>query len=316
MTVNGLRFRRNFGWNIICTGLLLCLIAFWCIQIHTRQKLSKFASIDGKRTQKEQSPSLSLAYDPSCVPCAVTDERFHLVTNFFHPVHTKWRRRSTNPHNLTVALNRLDELLMVLNLKLADTRVAAVHLLYNHPFTSHFMHKSHKVKNKNKLVLHQVEQDPTYIDAIKYSNKYLLDRTVIFLNQDIILGEGFEKVNRSILCEQRVTYALSRYGRREKFCTMPSACGNGPYMGSHDTFVYCLQKPISLQYFVELNSKSDDYGVENLWIWAFRQLKFKVLNPCLLLKTYHVHCSRFYNKKRDRINTKHGDGAGYTDKLY
>ena len=341
--VSHLHACTNFLSNRGCVLVLaLLVIGLFFMRTPIRHQLVSFASkykitslnesdsrdppkIKNEQTKLDSTPvmpietvSLSLAYDPSCEPCKVADERFHIISNFFNPVHPKWRQRSTVPNNLTAAQNRLDELIKVLNLKLADDRVAAVHLLYNHPFTLHFMHTSTEIKNKSKLVLHRVDRDPSYSDALQYTNDYLLNRAVIFLNQDIFLGPGFEMVNRTILCDNRVTYALTRYGgNKEKYCTMPPVgCGMTGYIGSHDTYVYCLRKPLPLRNFAELNAKSDEFGVENIWIWAFRQEKFKVLNPCLVLKTYHVHCNGFHSKKRTRINSRHSGAAGYTNKLY
>ena len=217
--------------------------------------------------------------------------------------------------NSTAASMRLEELEYVLNKKLSDKRVAAVHLLYNHPYTSHYMHTTRKIYNKHKLILHWVPEDPTHLDPLLYSNKYLLGRIVVFINQDVYLGEGFERMSKSALCDKNITYALSRYGKQEKYCSMPSTCGKKPYMGSHDTYIYCTKTPLPLEHFGELKSKSDHYGLENIWIWAFQQIKYKVLNPCYVLKTYHVHCLNFRNKDRKRLNTVHSGGATFGNRL-
>ena len=94
---------------------------------------------------------------------------------------------------------RLEELEYVLNKKLSDDRVAAVHLLYNHPYTSHYMYTTRNIFNKHKLILHWVPADPTHLDPLLYSNKYLLGRIVVFINQDVYSGEGFEKMITSIV---------------------------------------------------------------------------------------------------------------------
>ena len=69
--------------------------------------------------------SLSLKYDPCCHICKIDNGKPHIITNFFHPVHDFWRRRSGNPYNITLAMRRLNELMYVLNRKLSDERIAA-----------------------------------------------------------------------------------------------------------------------------------------------------------------------------------------------
>ena len=59
------------------------------------------------------------------------------------------------------------------------------------------------LKNKNKLVLHQLDKDPTYQHAIDYATEYLMNRIVVFTNQDIYLGESWDKISISkmnIIC--------------------------------------------------------------------------------------------------------------------
>ena len=260
--------------------------------------------------------SLSLKYSPCCQICKIDNGKPHIITNFFHPVHAFWRRRSDNPNNITIAIRRLDELIYVLNKKLSDERIAAVHILFNHPYTLFFMQRYLKVENKHRLILHQVDTDPSHADTLAYVNEYLLNRIIIFMNQDIYFDEGLERLNKSLLCDQNITYALSRYGRTEKYCNMQSEdqCSK-KYFGSHDTYIFCLQKPVNMSNFELLRSKIDNLGLENLWIWAFRNLGFKVLNPCYVLKTYHVHCNSMRSRKRDRLNTEYSGSAIPTDAL-
>ena len=141
---------------------------------------------------------------------------------------------------------------------------------------------------------------------MRYANIFLLAKVVLFINQDNYLGEGLEKaMNRVLLCQRKVSYALTRHGKKEKYCDMSgikSGYCNGRYTGGHDAYIFCLKEPISesLLAVSEIDSKTDSLGIENSWIWLFRHLGFKVLNPCNIVKVYHVHCLSLSKNSKNR----------------
>ena len=60
-------------------------------------------------------------------------------------------------------------------------------------------------------------------------------------------------------------------------------------------------------------------GIENVIAWIFKSLKYKVLNPCFVLKIYHYHCSRIKlsgKEKPQRINLIHSYSPTPTSNLY
>ena len=232
-----------------------------------------------------------------------------MVTQIFPPNHTVGLDQSS-PNFTENAKLRLNELLTVLNRKLADERVAAVHIIYHNPLTRLFLTQTDFLTHKYKLVLHQNNKDPSYADILRYASKYLLMKIVVFINQDVYLGEGMEKANdRNLLCQKKVSYALTRHGKQERYCDMSlnkiGYC-NKWYSGASDTYVFCLTEPISESLLTgsEIDSKSDSLGMENGWIWLFRHLGFKVLNPCSILKTYHIHCIQLHSKNRPKVKKR------------
>ena len=114
-----------------CSDIIDCIVNF----VQSRQfNFKKWAStsstnsisLHGHRFWATKGfVSLSLKYDPCCHKCKIDNGKPHIITNFFHPVHDYWRRRSGNPYNITLAMRRLNELMCVLNRKLSDERIAA-----------------------------------------------------------------------------------------------------------------------------------------------------------------------------------------------
>ena len=268
-------------------------------------------------------PFLSLAYDNNCIPCK-KQNGIHLITNFFPVTHPQWRKSINIDHIADESLrnqvveHRLEELHEVLQRNLNNELISAVHLLYEHPYIMLHLSKLN-LKNKNKLVLHRVDKDPTYRHAIDYATEYLMNRIVVFTNQDIYLGEGWDKISISKMRQNRILYALTRHGKQERYCKMFSSCTKKlGYIGSHDTFSFVPVEKFPEEGLNEINRKSDDLGLENILIWVFQtKFKYKALNPCFILKTYHNHCDgSAHNKGRPRINNDNNTGgAGFTDKL-
>ncbi|KAF6034762.1 hypothetical protein EB796_006935 [Bugula neritina] len=48
-------------------------------------------------------------------------------------------------------------------------------------------------------------------DFFLYSSRNLMDKPVIALNGDIMLGEGFHRINTERMRDEKVMYSLSRY---------------------------------------------------------------------------------------------------------
>ena len=267
-----------------------------------------------------QKPQYSPKYNYRCKPCK--SNKFHVVTTFFPVTHKKYENSlgqfDTDGDDVKVFLQKRDqELLDVLQRNLNHNLVGAVHIIYEIPFTVKFLMKQ-KLENSCKLVFHRVRSDPTYRDAIGYAGTYLKNRLVIFTNQDVYLGEGWERVDVRYLRESKLMYALTRHGQHERYCDMPDPCRLGlPYLGSHDAFAFVLTKRPTYKELKTIEFKNDVFGAENFLIDFFlNTLDYYVLNPCPVLHIYHAHCIDLHNKKRPRINKNMTVGMiGYTNSL-
>jgi len=250
---------------------------------------------------------------------SIEKEGWHMITNFFDPSHPFWFNR-VNAKNLSQALLRRNEILGVLNTKLRDERIAKVHIFYHHPHAEVFLKQSELVTHKHKLQFHWMDRDPSYYQVVDFINNNLLNKLVLFFNQDIEIGEGWHMVNRSAICDKKITYVLSRSVKPHQNCIKPgeNCIAKGHKTYNSDAYVICLKQPLNLKPFLPLlDRKTDDLSVESNWIQAFKENQFKVLNPCLTLRVYHVHCYDIHSKSRVRVGTRYdGDQFLQTDELY
>ena len=281
---------------------------------------------------KEGEPQYSLAEDEGCIPCMIdTKEKIHLVTNLF-PMSVVKQGVKVQPkgpvwgfieewdkiNDEEVYSQRDRELLDVLQMNLNNNLIAAVHILFNNDqVVEHVMNQ--RLRFACKIVFHRVKGDPTYKQALQYIGKYLRHRIVIFTNQDVYLGEGWEQINFDRMRKEKIMYALTRHGKKERYCTMPDSCSRlTEYMGSHDAFAFVLIREPKEHELREIDEKNDQFGIENIMITIFRKyLRYEVINPCFVLYVYHVHCANVHSKRRQRIGKYNNTGHAYfIDQLY
>ena len=248
--------------------------------------------------------------------------KFHIVTNFV-PFNSEGLRKNLRikgkPPTDQQLEARMAEVLECLQRNLNNSLVAFVHVLAFREEAITYL-QSLEQRNSHKLIIHKSDRWPTMLDQIMYSSNYLQGEMVIMCHQDNYLGEGWDKVNGSVLKRERLMYALTRHPSPSK-CneTMLSAhCGVGySYIGSHDAFVFYVNGVIDRQKLVEVDVTPNMYGMENLLIWTFQsKLKYRMLNPCKVLVVYHNHCVGMRETGRRRINQL-GKTATvpFTDKL-
>ncbi|XP_050413003.2 uncharacterized protein LOC126827565 isoform X2 [Patella vulgata] len=216
---------------------------------------------------------------------------------------------------------RMSELLTGLQRNLNHKCVTRVYFLYNEQDVVDFV-KTNIQTNKKKLSFNLVSdpRNQTVIFDFAYDN--LRGKLVSYTSADVYFGEGFELINKQRMVSNKLMYILSRHGRQEKYCDMrtdsqTNACD--AYKGSHDTYIFVPTGEFPTAIRKHLAVMAQHYGVENMSIWAFRNLgKFTVINPCKVLKTYHLHCSQLRDAQRRMINSwDMGLALAYpTDDLY
>ena len=140
----------------------------------------------------------------------------------------------------------------------------------------------------------------------------------MFLNADIYLGRGFEKVNPSVMRENKIMYSLTRHVKKKENCGERYKCIGMKYVGSHDTFLFHLTEPIPESALKILDYNLSSRGMENVLMWMFQtRLNYCVLNPCTIMFTYHLHCTNLrtdHSKVRVNNATTFGK-APFTKKL-
>ncbi|XP_050409311.1 uncharacterized protein LOC126824171 [Patella vulgata] len=239
------------------------------------------------------------------------------------PLLTKQALNTTRYNFSTVEKiqERMSEFMAGLQRTLNHKCVYRVHLLYNQSALVDYV-KANLKKSVKKLVFNYVPDPRLHTAYFDFAFDNLQDKIVMYTPIDVYPGDGFELINKDVMVENKLMYVLTRHGKQEKKCDMQkeassNSCDDGRYMGSHDSYIFVPIGKFPADVKKELTVTSIDYGVENMSIWAFRNLgHYKVTNPCKVLKVYHLHCTGLRDGRRKRINTGNNTGmARPTDQL-
>ena len=250
---------------------------------------------------------------------------YSLSDSFFQVTHRAYNlnlvydgRRAPTEEELEKRQHEIDQCLQI---NLNNKHIAAIHVLYFHPAVQTYLQKL-KLKNSKKLILHLTRRDPSVGVNLDYIQKYLQNKFVILAHMDNFLGEGWEDIDLTQFRTQHMMYALTRHSVTEEYpcnAALGASCNPGSmYLGSHDMFVFFVDRQFSRKLLKDLDIVPSSSGMENVLIWYFRtELGFKVINPCIHVKIYHNHCLPIREKGRKRYNMKGKNGlAPFTNKLF
>jgi len=158
-----------------------------------------------------------------------------------------------------------------------------------------------------KLYLLPIQGMMQYKQAFEYANKYLEGMVVWIGNSDIYLADGWEKLNTKVMKKGKRVYSITR---QENCPDLKEGCsGQNAIFGGSDCFVFV--PPIHSTTLEHMDHPTNVWGAENNVIFQLMQSHYVVTNPCVVLGTFHNHCSRIRPKlATERVNTYNARGRG------
>ena len=195
---------------------------------------------------------------------------------------------------------RKQEYRTVMQRNLNHPLVNSIHLLTTDPLET--MREFNNFTNQEKMIVAKVKSIAKMRDPFEYISLYLVGKDVIYANADIYLGTGFDRVDPLVMSRQSILYSLTRQVSDKEKCRHSDFCREHKYIGSHDTFLFHLKKPLTEDFLMHLDFPLPSAGMESVLMWAFEtELRYCVLNPCRILETFHLHCSEL-RSRRIRVN--------------
>jgi hypothetical protein len=143
----------------------------------------------------------------------------------------------------------------------------------------------------------KIKEQPTYATFIDYFQVFCKDDYNVIINSDIVLDYDTTDLCRTV--PEGTVYALARYEVDYKTYKEPIETWNStlhyfPHY-SQDTWIFYRSNLDTTQLNIYLGAQACD----NLIAYFIESQNLKVTNPCLSIKTYHIHSStiRNYNRK-------------------
>ena len=189
---------------------------------------------------------------------------------------------------------RMKEFMSCLRKTLDHPYVANIHIFYDDERTKTKILEEFTA-HKDRLVF-QFMESLRYEIMFKYIGDNLTQRLVMLMHGDMYPAYGFYQVNFANFYRERLMYALTRRIKYEAECDMKThdehECEpDGLYLGSHDAFLFVAPEPFPDYVIDAWRTHQDLQDIDSLTIKIFKSLLcFKVLNPCNVIKFYHIHC--------------------------
>jgi len=232
----------------------------------------------------------------SLVNCAnysqIHEEKIHIISSMIFFMDPKYKdnllyknqRKATDEE----IWDRIKEISGVIQDNLNHEAIGTLHLLVETESAFSFVSTT-RFENQSKLhVYRNISIGPHNI--LNLALRCLPNRSVLYLSQDMTLGEGWSRLNLKKFKNQRVVYVLTRHAS-QKCITEGGTCMK-QYHGSHDAYFFYVDKYLDVYANTKLTGVTIvDYGMEKHIIAWFRNVyKLTTLNPCRQLVTYHQHC--------------------------
>ena len=254
------------------------------------------------------------ARDPPKKKIAMPME-IHLV-QYIHMITVRYLREENGSEFDAKFLSREKEVLFVLGKNLNHSLVKTVHIIAEDKTMAERYLQSQRLNNWDKIIVYHNGKPCTYRDVFKYISDYLQNKTVMFANEDIYVGQGFEKVDPVMMRDSKIMYVPTRYNspafghcqdKQNQSSCSPAYIG----LQSYDSYLFHLNEPVDGAVLREIDFPTNAYGIENRCVWAFKTfMHFCILNPCSVLQTFHIHCSGLHGANRTRVNVGGKTAAG------
>ena len=251
------------------------------------------------------------------------DGKFHVVTNFIHFGHGNYRSKLSYGYGVLtddVLHARVMEVVDCIQDNLLHPLIKKVHVLVREREAVNFLKRINLISGE-KMIIQLTDEPVTMKQQLQYASNCLKNEIVAISHQDNKFGQGWEKLKPEILLTKKIVYALTRHTALNIACQgsdgSPNCNPGSRYVESHDTFVFGVTSkfmPSELRIFDSVTPNLN--GMENVLIWSFQKLGYKVMNPCRLLHVHHQHCVKVRERGRKRINNASTTGlSSFTDKL-
>lgn len=170
----------------------------------------------------------------------------------------------------------------------------------------HIFYQDTPPEVNNKVILNPLTSRNTYQDYIIYAqNNIPKDDIIILSNSDMYFDNSIAKVKQFDLDKHILT--LTRWSSHSTEDGNRLIDGKVTYYKNHSCSqdVWVWKNPLNNSTNSDTNFPMGVPGCDNKIAYAFKEMGYEPINPCLDIIAYHYHqtgeASRTYNRATDRI---------------
>jgi hypothetical protein len=184
---------------------------------------------------------------------------------------------------------RRDEYLYCLKKNIANQYIEKVLILYEDDLkiieTKKFLLNNINQLASNKIQIQKIRERPSFYYIFNLANQIFNNKNIIFANADIFYDKSLKKIKKNhlentLLCITRYDYLKNKWKRTNNGFFVNDL----KYQASFDTWIFktpCLLK-------IDERFKPGVWGCEKFACVAL-DAGMKLANPCIDVKSYHVH---------------------------
>jgi len=193
--------------------------------------------------------------------------------------------------------SRKEEFKKCFLLNIANPFIKKIVVFFENPHESEFFQELEQVTNNIKVEYVEISERPSFSFFFDYANQHFANKNIIVCNADIFFDHTLKLIQPDYL--EKTLISLTRYEKKEdsyELFITGFKIGQRHYLCSYDSWIFHTPMPQVDCYNFKIGTWSCEKFLYNAW-----KAGLKLKNPCLTLKSYHVHDSQVRNYKQEDI---------------
>ena len=147
-----------------------------------------------------------------------------------------------------------------------------------------------------KITVIDIGKKPLFSDFFRYANEKLHGKVCMITNSDIYIKECQNALLDMLVSQKNLLFALTRYEHDMTSPLIERYDGNL----SHDSYIF--NSPLEGDFYKDIEHVQNIWGAEHRLLKVLSKAKIKIQNPCMQIKTVHLHKSDVREPNRPRVD--------------
>lgn len=146
-----------------------------------------------------------------------------------------------------------------------------------------------------KITVIDIGKKPLFSDFFRYANEKLHGKVCMITNSDIYIKECQNALIDMLVSQKNLLFALTRYEHDMRPYQLEQYNGGL----SHDSYIF--NSPLEGDFYKDIEHVQHHWGAEHKLLRVLSKTNVKIQNPCIQIKTVHLHKSAVREPNRPRV---------------